>query len=317
MLHAVLYCTLLTSQAAPSGVALGPAISGKWVSTLSGVVFSVLELDWRNNGLIGVMVAPERFVFDQDQELTEISSEHRKVSLSLKSVKGADLRLTDKSGEHIVVIRQLDRNRIELSIEGSQMPSLLFHRVDTSEKVEVASSLPEPKTPELRELQRKLKEMVTEDQSVRMTRPILASRMQEVDDKHRPILLRIFRQYGWPRISLAGRRTANDYWLLVQHQDLSVQKMVLPAMKRAVDQGEASKANFAYLYDRVMVGEGRAQHWGTQTRCQDHLPVLDPVDDPSTLDKRRAELHLMPVAQYLELPAIVDFCTSFRDDRRR
>jgi hypothetical protein len=93
--------------------------------------------------------------------------------------------------------------------------------------------------------------------------------MKQIAEKRLPELRRIYEKYGWPRISVVGKEAAGEYWLLVQHQGLSFQKQLLPALQRAVEEGDASRVNYAYLYDRVMVNEGRPHHWGTQGDCRD------------------------------------------------
>jgi hypothetical protein len=117
---------------------------------------------------------------------------------------------------------------------------------------------------------------------------------------HRPEILQIYRQHGWPKASVVGKETTGRFWLLVQHQDLSLQRKLLSEMRRAVAAREASQRNFVYLYDRVMKGEGKPKHWGTQTSCVNGKAVLDPVDDPSGLYERRKELYLPPIVQYLD-----------------
>jgi len=146
-----------------------------------------------------------------------------------------------------------------------------------------------------------LKEMAAADQAVRFEHPPVKSRIRAVDKKHYPRLLQIYRTYGWPAISLFGKEAGDNYWLLVQHQDLAFQKMVFPAMKRAMAKGEASKMDYAYLYDRVMVRQGKPQHWGTQGRCLHGNGVLYDVDERATLDRRRAELNLWPEKEYLRM----------------
>jgi hypothetical protein len=51
-------------------------------------------------------------------------------------------------------------------------------------------------------------------------------------------------------ISIFGAQASDDFWLLVQHQPLAVQDSMLPAMRRATENGEAAKRNYAYLFDR-------------------------------------------------------------------
>jgi len=146
-----------------------------------------------------------------------------------------------------------------------------------------------------------LQDMAAADQAVRFERPPVRNRIRAMDKKHYARLVQIHRAYGWPAISLVGKKAANNYWLLVQHQGLAFQKIVLPDMKRAVDKGEASKMDFAYLYDRVMVREGKPQHWGTQGTCVNGKAKLYDVDERATLDRRRAELSLWPEKEYLDM----------------
>jgi len=102
----------------------------------------------------------------------------------------------------------------------------------------------------------------------------------------------IFSKYGWVTNSLAGKDAAHDFWLLVQHQTPEIQRRLLPALEKAAKTGNASMGDYAYLYDRVQVGLGKPQHWGSQSKCQNGKPVLESVDDPAGLDARRKELFM-------------------------
>jgi hypothetical protein len=81
-------------------------------------------------------------------------------------------------------------------------------------------------------------------------------------------------------------------------------------MEQAAKSGEASMSDYAYLYDRVQVGLGKPQHWGSQTKCVNGKPVLDPVDDPAGLAQRRKELFMMPIEDYLKMDYLVKFCAN-------
>ena len=154
--------------------------------------------------------------------------------------------------------------------------------------------------------------MADADQSVRTAVPLSEARMREVDRANLPQLLRIHRKFGWLKRSAIGKEAAGRFWLLVQHQDLSLQRKVLPEMQRAVAAGEASQSNYVLLYDRVMIREGKPQHWGTQTSCVNGEAVLDPVDDPAGLERRRDELYLQPLGAYLK--SISEACRNFVHD---
>lgn len=119
--------------------------------------------------------------------------------------------------------------------------------------------------------------------------------MREVDRANLPQLLQIHRKFGWLKRSVVGKEAAGRFWLLVQHQDLSLQRKVLPEMQRA-----------------VAAGEGKPQHWGTQTSCVNGEAVLDPVDDPAGLERRRDELYLQPLGAYLK--SMSEACRNFAHD---
>jgi len=79
---------------------------------------------------------------------------------------------------------------------------------------------------------------------------------------------------------------------MIQHQSFKVQRRMLPAMEEAINQDEASKSHYAYLFDRVQVEEGKLQRWGTQSHCVSRKAVLFPLEDAVHVDERRAGVGL-------------------------
>jgi hypothetical protein len=112
-------------------------------------------------------------------------------------------------------------------------------------------------------------------------------------------LKQIVAQHGWPGQSLVGPIGEQAAWLLAQHadHDLAFQQYCLPLLERAVQNQEASPANWAYLIDRVRVAEGHPQVYGTQFHGA--LRPL-PIEDATRVDERRAEVGLPPLAEYIE-----------------
>ena len=45
------------------------------------------------------------------------------------------------------------------------------------------------------------------------------NQINKTDKKHYPIIVKIFLDYGYPSYNLIGKKSAHNYWLLVQHQD--------------------------------------------------------------------------------------------------
>ena len=113
----------------------------------------------------------------------------------------------------------------------------------------------------------------------------------------------IVAQIGWPAASKFGRHTAHLAWLLVQHadQDVDFQRECLRLMREAPE-GEVSRADVAYLEDRVRVHEGRPQLYGTQFHTDERGELVPrPIEDPGRLDERRAAAGLQPLAEYEQL----------------
>jgi len=156
-------------------------------------------------------------------------------------------------------------------------------------------------TAEIRAVQDKLKEMATEDQALRNAPTVSGAGMTAMTRKHRPEIERIHETYGWPTRSQFGEETVFAFWLLVQHQEPEVQRAWLPELASLVEEGEASRQNYALLFDRVQKGLGKPQRWGTQVSCMEGRAVLDPVEDATNLDKRRAEVFMPPMEEYMKM----------------
>jgi hypothetical protein len=190
------------------------------------------------------------------------------------------------------------------SIGRFQQPPLAEAKEDQSARVALDGRYP----PEIAELRVRLRAMVEADQNARLT--FDKPRMQAVDDKNRDEVIRIFERYGWITNSLGGKDAAHDFWLLIQHQTPAVQRRLLPALDKAAKAGDAAITDYVYLYDRVEIGLGRPQRWGSQTQCVDGKPALYPVDDPGGLDARRKELSLTPIDEYLKADPLIQACAQ-------
>ena len=78
---------------------------------------------------------------------------------------------------------------------------------------------------------------------------------------------------------------------MIQHSDNPVlQKRFLPAMERMVASKEALGSEYALVYDRIAVGEGRLQRYGSQMYCVDGRMVPRPTEDPEHIEERRAPM---------------------------
>lgn len=159
-------------------------------------------------------------------------------------------------------------------------------------------------------LRRELLQRVEQDQAIRnelikkgMEHPdqSILTRMQTIDTSNTERMRTIVRQYGWPTPRLVGRDGTEAAFLLVQHAGLAFQKEMLPLVEKAYRKGELSGQSYALLLDRVLVGEGKRQVYGTQAKLKGKEFVPEPIEDEANVDKRRAEVGLPPLSEYLKV----------------
>lgn len=88
-------------------------------------------------------------------------------------------------------------------------------------------------------------------------------KMEDVDVPNTKRMKEIVAEIGWPTITKVGKVGAKNAWLLVQHADLDVefQQECLDVMKELDD---VDQWQIAYLTDRVLLGKGKEQLFGTQ-----------------------------------------------------
>lgn len=124
-------------------------------------------------------------------------------------------------------------------------------------------------------------------------------RMAEVHRKNGDRLKRIVNTRGWPGVSRVGAEAAEAAWLIVQHAigQPDLMRRGLAALEEAVPRGAASPLHRAMLEDRIRTFEGRGQRFGTQFDwdAEGELSPL-PLEDPASVDARRGEIGLPPLA---------------------
>lgn len=134
--------------------------------------------------------------------------------------------------------------------------------------------------------------------------PDEVSDIDRVDRDNQTRLAEIFAEHRWPGWDLVGKRGSSAAWTIVQHADLNpgFQQQGLDLLTAAVEAGNASPGDLAYLTDRVLVGQGRPQVYGTQWEVDDSDQWVPrtPIKDRAGVDKRRTQMGLTPLADYLD-----------------
>jgi hypothetical protein len=105
--------------------------------------------------------------------------------------------------------------------------------------------------------------------------------------------------HGWPGHTLVGEEASSAAWLLVQHADRDVdfQERALALLSAAVERGDASPRDEAYLSRTRRAWAGAV--CGTQFHAADGVAVPLPIEDPDGLDERRSRAGLETFAENL------------------
>ncbi|MEL6971022.1 MAG: DUF6624 domain-containing protein [Bacteroidota bacterium] len=121
-------------------------------------------------------------------------------------------------------------------------------------------------------------------------------RLIATDRQNTARMREIVEEYGWPTYDLVGRRASSAAWILVQHADRSplFQAHCLKLLKAAVDEGQASPRNYAYLYDRVQLAFGNKQLYATQTTKNEFTKqsFFQTIEDEAGVQERRAAMDI-------------------------
>jgi hypothetical protein len=108
-------------------------------------------------------------------------------------------------------------------------------------------------------------------------------------------------KYGWLGQNKIGDKANRTLWLIIQHAPLEKQEKYLPILRESVKAGETRASNYAFLQDRVRMRKGKKQVYGTQV-IKNHETgesKVYPIENPESVDARRAEIGFEPIQEYL------------------
>ncbi len=144
-------------------------------------------------------------------------------------------------------------------------------------------------------------DLSAKEEVLKLKSPVITE-MVRIDQENRQWLKGVIEEHGWPGKSMVRTDGAHAAWLLVQHadDDRPFQKRCL-ALMQAANEGEVAGMDIGYLVDRVRVGEGKKQLYGTQVQQVDGRWVVRNVEDPEHLNQRRATLGMPSIEEYLKL----------------
>jgi len=113
---------------------------------------------------------------------------------------------------------------------------------------------------------------------------------------------KILDEHGWLGADIIGRDGNSTLFLVIQHSDQATQEKYLPMMREAVANGNANASSLALLEDRVALGQGKKQKYGSQIGKDNKTGeyFVLPLVNPDSIAIWRASVGLQPLADYVK-----------------
>jgi len=131
-------------------------------------------------------------------------------------------------------------------------------------------------------------------------------KQQEIYEKNHVInekkVTDILDKYGWPTIEMIGEQGNWTICNVIQHSDNEIRIKYLPMMRQAVKEKKLEPRFLVRTEDRIATERGDPQIYGGQMKYYPETKSFNvwPVYDPINIDKRRAEIGLNPIAEFLK-----------------
>ena len=112
----------------------------------------------------------------------------------------------------------------------------------------------------------------------------------------------ILDKYGWPTKEMIGEQGNWTICNVIQHSDNEIRIKYLPMMRKAVKDKKLEPRFLVRAEDRIATEKGELQIYGGQMKYYPETKSFNvwPVYDPVNIDKRRAEIGLEPIAEFLK-----------------
>lgn len=112
----------------------------------------------------------------------------------------------------------------------------------------------------------------------------------------------ILDKYPWPDLKLIGERGNRTICNVLQHTDQETREHYIPRMKQAVLDKKLEPRYLVRAEDRIATDKGELQIYGGQMKYYPETKSFNvwPVYDPVNIDKRRTEIGLEPIAEFLK-----------------
>lgn len=122
-----------------------------------------------------------------------------------------------------------------------------------------------------------------------------------IDRENLVTVVSIIEKCGMPTLKEVNQEQMSAIWLVFQHADNYHRKKYLPQLKKSAQNGDLRKSQMALMEDRILMMDGKPQIYGSQIsedRENGGWKIYD-LQNPETVDKRRAEIGMQPLSEYV------------------
>ncbi|RAK57601.1 DUF6624 domain-containing protein [Phenylobacterium deserti] len=130
-------------------------------------------------------------------------------------------------------------------------------------------------------------------------RKVMGAVIDEIDQANQQLLLPLIPQGGWITRAEYGENASRAAFHIIQHSNLELWRRFLPILEPLVASGEIRGQDYALMYDRLAMNEGRPQRFGSQFRCINGKNQLHPLEDAARVDQLRRSMGMGPLAEYV------------------
>ena len=112
----------------------------------------------------------------------------------------------------------------------------------------------------------------------------------------------ILDKYGWPEKDIIGVQGNWTICNVIQHSDNEIRIKYIPMIRQAVKDKKLHPRFLVRTEDRIATERGDLQIYGGQMKYYPETKSFNvwPVYDPVNIDKRRAEIGLEPISEFLK-----------------
>jgi hypothetical protein len=124
----------------------------------------------------------------------------------------------------------------------------------------------------------------------------------DIDKKNQQIVVSTIEKCGFPSVEKHGYKSVETVFLVIQHAGKSLREKYFPQIKKSADQGDLQWSKVALMEDRMLMDKGEKQKFGSQVHKKNGSDkwALYPIEDPQNVNKRRAQVGLDPIEEYLK-----------------